>query len=109
MGVEGISCVVTGGSGLVGRRLVEMLVEAGAARVVSFDIAPKPLDALEHRAVVYQQVSQTNTTGHRQLHYDQLHCTPAEPCQIRRSSVEMQQTCAERKAAKHASMANESG
>lgn len=58
MGVEGKSCVVTGGSGLVGRRLVEMLVEAGAARVVSLDIAPKPSDAMEHRAVVYQQVSQ---------------------------------------------------
>lgn len=57
MGVEGKRCVVTGGCGLVGRRLVEMLVEAGAACVVSFDIAPKPSDALDHRAVDYQQVS----------------------------------------------------
>jgi sterol-4alpha-carboxylate 3-dehydrogenase (decarboxylating) len=31
-------CVVTGGSGFVGRRLVELLVERGAKRVISFDI-----------------------------------------------------------------------
>mmetsp|Transcript_953 Transcript_953/g.1511 ORF Transcript_953/g.1511 Transcript_953/m.1511 type:complete len:364 (-) Transcript_953:428-1519(-) len=37
-GVEGLRCVVTGGSGLVGRRLVEMLVQRGAKEVVSFDI-----------------------------------------------------------------------
>ena len=35
-------CVVTGGSGFVGQRLVEMLVERGAKKVISFDIAPKP-------------------------------------------------------------------
>jgi nucleoside-diphosphate-sugar epimerase len=47
-GVQGLKCVVTGGSGLVGRRLVEMLVQRGAASVVSFDIAPIPVDpALE--------------------------------------------------------------
>lgn len=34
-------CVVTGGTGFVGTRLVEMLVERGAERVVSFDIVPK--------------------------------------------------------------------
>lgn len=56
MGVEGAVCVVTGGSGLTGRRLVEMLAEKGAARVVSFDIAPKPADAIEHPAIEYQQV-----------------------------------------------------
>ncbi|CAN0200960.1 unnamed protein product [Ectocarpus sp. 6 AP-2014] len=55
MGVEGAVCVVTGGSGLTGRRLVEMLAEKGAARVVSFDIAPKPADAMEHPAIEYQQ------------------------------------------------------
>jgi len=33
---------VTGGSGFVGQRLVEMLVERGAERVVSFDILPQP-------------------------------------------------------------------
>lgn len=56
MGVEQTTCVVTGGFGLVGRRLVEMLVERGAKRVVSFDIASKPSDAMEHPAIVYQQV-----------------------------------------------------
>lgn len=48
-------CVVTGGSGFVGQRLVEMLVERGAQRVVSFDIAPKPADALNDPRIVYQQ------------------------------------------------------
>jgi NAD(P)-dependent dehydrogenase (short-subunit alcohol dehydrogenase family) len=49
------NCVVTGGSGFVGQRLVEMLVERGAKRVVSFDIAPTPRDALQDARVVYQQ------------------------------------------------------
>ena len=41
-------CAVTGGSGLVGRRLVEMLAEGGhASRVVSFDIVGKPEGASE--------------------------------------------------------------
>ena len=39
----------------MGQRLVEMLVERGAARVVSFDRAPKPKDALTDERVVYQQ------------------------------------------------------
>lgn len=47
------NCVVTGGSGFVGQRLVEMLVERGAARVVSFDIAPPPRDALDDARVEY--------------------------------------------------------
>ena len=34
-------CVVTGGTGFTGTRLVEMLVERGAKRVVAFDIVPK--------------------------------------------------------------------
>ena len=38
------ACCVTGGAGLVGRRLAEMLAERGARRVVAFDIAPKPAD-----------------------------------------------------------------
>ena len=42
MGVEGLHCVVTGGSGFVGSRLVEMLVERGAASVKSFDLAGAP-------------------------------------------------------------------
>lgn len=49
------NCVVTGGSGFVGQRLVEMLVERGAKRVVSFDISPKPKDGLADPRVVYQQ------------------------------------------------------
>ena len=49
------NCVVTGGSGFVGQRLVEMLVERGAKRVISFDIAPTPRDALQDARVVYQQ------------------------------------------------------
>ena len=35
---------------------MEMLAERGARRVVSFDIAPKPSDAVEHPAIEYQQV-----------------------------------------------------
>eukprot|EP00951_Prasinocladus_malaysianus_P029105 scaffold267273_cov37-Prasinocladus_malaysianus.AAC.1 len=42
MAVQGLKCVVTGGSGFVGSRLVEMLVERGAESVVSFDLAPAP-------------------------------------------------------------------
>lgn len=34
-------CVVTGGTGFVGTRLVEMLIERGAKKVVCFDIVPK--------------------------------------------------------------------
>lgn len=49
------TCVVTGGSGFVGQRLVEMLVDRGAERVVSFDIAPKPADADERSQIVYEQ------------------------------------------------------
>lgn len=60
MGVEGTVCVVTGGSGLTGRRLVEMLADKGAARVVSFDIASKPADAIDHPAIEYQQVHCTS-------------------------------------------------
>jgi nucleoside-diphosphate-sugar epimerase len=37
-------CLVTGGSGFVGRRLVEMLAERGCELVVSFDINPLPPD-----------------------------------------------------------------
>jgi len=48
-------CVVTGGSGFVGQRLVEMLVERGAKTVVSFDVAPKPPDAWDHPAIIYVQ------------------------------------------------------
>ena len=46
-------CVVTGGMGFVGRRLVEMLVERGAERVVAFDVAPKPDDAGDDPRIVW--------------------------------------------------------
>jgi len=46
-------CVVTGGTGFVGQRLVEMLVERGARKVISFDIVPKPAGAWEHPAIEY--------------------------------------------------------
>jgi nucleoside-diphosphate-sugar epimerase len=49
------SCLVTGGSGFVGQRLCEMLVERGAKRVVSFDIAPKPKDAMHRPEIEYVQ------------------------------------------------------
>ncbi|EGD77340.1 reductase with NAD or NADP as acceptor [Salpingoeca rosetta] len=38
--LDGGVYVVTGGTGFVGQRLVEMLVERGADRVISFDIVP---------------------------------------------------------------------
>lgn len=46
-------CVVTGGTGLVGQRLVETLVERGAERVVSFDIVPSSDGAWKHPAIEY--------------------------------------------------------
>lgn len=54
-------CVVTGGSGFVGQRLVEMLVQRGAQRVVSFDISPKPKDAWENPEIVYIKGDLTNS------------------------------------------------
>ncbi len=44
-GVQGLRCVVPGGSGLVGRQLVEMLVQRGAASVVSLT-SRRPLPIL---------------------------------------------------------------
>jgi nucleoside-diphosphate-sugar epimerase len=41
-------CVVTGGTGFVGQRLCEMLLERGAERVVSFDIVPLPAESILH-------------------------------------------------------------
>mmetsp|Transcript_5459 Transcript_5459/g.15223 ORF Transcript_5459/g.15223 Transcript_5459/m.15223 type:complete len:374 (-) Transcript_5459:880-2001(-) len=43
---KGMRACVTGGSGFVGQRLLEMALERGAAYVCSFDIAPAPADAL---------------------------------------------------------------
>jgi len=49
------SALVTGGSGFVGQRLVEMLVERGCKRVVSFDISPAPKDAWKRKEIEYVQ------------------------------------------------------
>ncbi|KAF0690596.1 Aste57867_18043 [Aphanomyces stellatus] len=47
-------CVVTGGTGFVGQRVVEMLVERGAEKVISFDIVPKPAEGYwDHPAIEY--------------------------------------------------------
>jgi len=46
-------CVVTGGLGFVGQRLVETLVERGAEQVVSFDIVPPPANVWKHEAIKY--------------------------------------------------------
>ena len=55
------SCLVTGGSGFVGQRLVEMLIERGCDRVVSFDISPKPKGVMENAKIEYVQGDLTNT------------------------------------------------
>ena len=46
-------CVVTGSSGFVGQRLVEMLVERGAQKVVAFDISPPPAEHWDHPNITY--------------------------------------------------------
>jgi len=46
-------CVVTGGTGFVGMRLVEMLIERGAKKVLSFDIVPPPPTAWKHPNIEY--------------------------------------------------------
>ena len=43
-------CAVTGGTGFVGARLVEMLVERGAKRVRVLDVVPPPPTAWQVRA-----------------------------------------------------------
>ena len=47
-------CIITGGTGFVGLRLVEMLVERGAQKVVSFDIVPPPKNAWQHPNIEYR-------------------------------------------------------
>lgn len=49
------TALVTGGNGFVGQRLVEMLIARGSQRVISFDISPKPADALTVPQVEYIQ------------------------------------------------------
>ena len=47
------ACVVTGGTGFVGTRLVEMLVERGAKSVKCLDIVPPPRNAWRHPRISY--------------------------------------------------------
>lgn len=52
-------CVVTGGTGFVGQRLVEMLVERGADKVISIDIVP-PKNAWKHPNIEYHIIDVTD-------------------------------------------------
>ena len=47
------NCVVTGGTGFVGARLVEMLVERGAKSVRCLDIVPPPPNAWRDPRITY--------------------------------------------------------
>eukprot|EP00668_Euglena_longa_P045901 GGOE01061584.1.p1 GENE.GGOE01061584.1~~GGOE01061584.1.p1 ORF type:complete len:367 (+),score=92.39 GGOE01061584.1:84-1184(+) len=73
-GVEGLTCFVTGGSGFVGQRLCEMLLDRGAKAVVSFDISGMPRWAREDPRLRYVQGDLTS--------YDQLSAAmgPAVDC-----------------------------
>lgn len=53
-------CLVTGGSGFVGQRLVEMLIERGAEYVISFDISPTPKYTIPSSKVKYIKGDITN-------------------------------------------------
>ncbi len=53
-------CFVTGGTGLCGLRLVEMLVERGAKKVISFDIVPPPPHAWKHKRIEWRVGDITN-------------------------------------------------
>lgn len=56
-------CVVTGGTGFVGNRLVEMLVERGAKKVISFDVVPPPKDAWKHPNIEWRVGDITDKAG----------------------------------------------
>ncbi|KAJ8599181.1 hypothetical protein CTAYLR_007513 [Chrysophaeum taylorii] len=59
-------CVVTGGTGFVGQRLVEMLVERGAEKVISLDIVPPPADAWKDPAIEWRVCDVTDRAGVRE-------------------------------------------
>jgi len=56
-------CVVTGGTGFVGQRLVEMLVERGAEKVISLDIVPPPADAWQSPKIEWRVCDVTDKDG----------------------------------------------
>ncbi|KAJ1458445.1 hypothetical protein M885DRAFT_512875 [Pelagophyceae sp. CCMP2097] len=58
-------CVVTGGTGFVGQRVVEMLIERGAESVVSLDIVPPPAGAWRHPAIEWRICDVTDAAAVR--------------------------------------------
>lgn len=68
-------CVVTGGTGFVGNRLVEMLVERGAKKVISFDVVPPPEDAWKHPNIEWRVGDITDEDS-----VDKLLSTPGIGC-----------------------------
>jgi nucleoside-diphosphate-sugar epimerase len=60
-------CVVTGGTGFVGQRLVEMLVERGAEKVISFDIVPPPETAWRHPNIEWRVGDLADAAAVREL------------------------------------------
>ncbi|KAL3791782.1 hypothetical protein ACHAWO_005702 [Cyclotella atomus] len=68
-------CIVTGGTGFVGCRLVEMLVERGAKKVISFDVVPPPPDAWKHPNIEWRVGDITDKKA-----VDELLSTPQVGC-----------------------------
>ena len=68
-------CIVTGGTGFVGCRLVEMLVERGAKKVISFDVVPPPSDAWKHPNIEWRVGDITDKKA-----VDELLSTPEVGC-----------------------------
>lgn len=67
-------CVVTGGTGFVGQRLVEMLVERGAERVISLDVVPAPKGAWQHKAIEWRVCDVTDPVGVRAALSERIDC-----------------------------------
>ena len=67
-------CVVTGGTGFVGQRLVEMLIERGAEKVISLDIVPKPEGAWSHPKIEWRVCDVTDKVGVREALSDGVDC-----------------------------------
>jgi nucleoside-diphosphate-sugar epimerase len=75
-------CLVTGGSGFVGRRLVEMLAERGCELVLSFDINALPVDpsgtSPSSSVIQYIQGDLTNYSSLQQM--CSAHSSPPLDC-----------------------------